>query len=225
MTWLRNAWLTLVRTVESLHTPRPTPTDEIDPISEWGPAPDPSAPPKIPSTSAETVVGHVFTDEPTPVDKPAHQTPPAITQTLSQRERQRLAQLLPRVRAHVEELIARLNAEGHRVVVVSTLRTPAEQATKLKQGRSATARSWHLCARAVDLACTDEKGIDWDCRRLREGYEAMHRIARSMGFELFGFRTLRSKRGPFTDPFHLQWTDGLTWEKAMAEYKAGRGVG
>jgi D-alanyl-D-alanine carboxypeptidase len=85
-----------------------------------------------------------------------------------------LDHLAPEFKPLAMELIARCIAERIQVVVINTLRTPAEQAAELASGNSWTSNSKHLpqppsgLSQAIDLAplgMYQERGpdkIDWD---------------------------------------------------------------
>src|SRR3990167_7467249 len=63
-----------------------------------------------------------------------------------------LNDLSPRFRPLAVELLARLTESGIMVLVVDTLRTPAEHAANLANGVSWTKHSKHLDGEAIDLA-------------------------------------------------------------------------
>lgn len=62
-----------------------------------------------------------------------------------------LDDLDPRFRPWAVELLARLTEAGIPVLIVDTLRTPAEHAANLQNGTSWTARSRHLDGLAIDI--------------------------------------------------------------------------
>lgn len=79
----------------------------------------------------------------------------------------RLDDLDPRFRPLVFELLARLTEQQIFVVIVDTLRTPAEHAENLRRGVSWTTRSKHLDGLAIDLCpiatyATHRSKLDWD---------------------------------------------------------------
>lgn len=67
----------------------------------------------------------------------------------------RLDDLSPRFRPLAVEFLARIVEAGIAVIIVNTLRTPAEQADNLARGVSWTTNSKHLTGDAIDLAPFD----------------------------------------------------------------------
>lgn len=63
-----------------------------------------------------------------------------------------LNDLSPACRARVVEFLARLTEAGIVVLIVDTLRTPAEQAENIRRGVSWTQNSRHLTGDAIDVA-------------------------------------------------------------------------
>lgn len=63
-----------------------------------------------------------------------------------------LNDLSPRFRPLAVELLARLTEAGIPVLIIDTLRTPAEQAENIRRGVSWTVHSKHLTGDAIDLA-------------------------------------------------------------------------
>jgi peptidoglycan L-alanyl-D-glutamate endopeptidase CwlK len=63
-----------------------------------------------------------------------------------------LDDLSPRMRPLAIELLARCIEAGIMVMIVDTLRTPAEQAENLRKGVSWTLKSRHLTGNAIDIA-------------------------------------------------------------------------
>lgn len=63
----------------------------------------------------------------------------------------RLDDLDPRFRPLAMELLARCVEQGIAVMVIDTLRTPAEHAENLRKGVSWTTRSKHLDGLAIDI--------------------------------------------------------------------------
>lgn len=63
----------------------------------------------------------------------------------------KLDDLSPRFRPLAVELLARLTEAGIAVMVIDTLRTPAEHAANLASGVSWTKRSKHLDGDAIDI--------------------------------------------------------------------------
>lgn len=64
----------------------------------------------------------------------------------------RLDDLSPRFRPLAVELLARCVEAGIAVMIVDTLRTPAEQAENIAKGVSWTTNSRHLTGNAIDIA-------------------------------------------------------------------------
>lgn len=79
-----------------------------------------------------------------------------------------LNDLDPRFKPLAIELLARLTEAGIPVMIIDTLRTPAEHAENLRRGVSWTTRSKHLDGLAIDIcpyAVFDANGPDklnWD---------------------------------------------------------------
>lgn len=79
-----------------------------------------------------------------------------------------LNDLAPAFRPLAVELLARCVEAGYPVIIVDTLRTPAEQADCLARGVSWTTHSKHLDGKAIDIAPYEhyvlhgENKIDWD---------------------------------------------------------------
>ena len=64
----------------------------------------------------------------------------------------KLNDLSPRMRPLAVELLARLTEAGIMVMIVDTLRTPAEQQANVAKGVSWTLNSKHLTGEAIDVA-------------------------------------------------------------------------
>lgn len=122
-----------------------------------------------------------------------------------------LDDLDPRLRPLAIELVARCVEAGVAVMIVDTLRTPAEHAVNLAKGTSAATRSKHLDGLAIDL-CPYETyqfaGPDklrWDAgsgpKDVKEPWATMGRIGESLGLRWGG----RWKK-PF-DPGHFEYVD------------------
>lgn len=146
------------------------------------------------------------------------------TQTFSAGERQRLAELVPSARYAVEDLIGRCNAVGLHLRVGETYRPREEQAARVAKGQSATSRSWHSVRRAVHLyPLYGEGNRIADVSGKRKDLAAiLHEEARAVGFKAAGgttdwWRVLKGKNGTFTDPFHFEWREGLTFAQALAK--------
>lgn len=79
-----------------------------------------------------------------------------------------LDDLSPTFRPRALELIARCAEAGIAVLIVDTLRTPAEQAENLRRGVSWTTHSRHLTGDAIDLCPYDtfqlhgSRKLQWD---------------------------------------------------------------
>jgi len=80
----------------------------------------------------------------------------------------RLDDLAPVFRPKAIELLARCVEAGIMVMVIDTLRTPAEHAENLRTGVSWTTRSRHLDGLAIDICPYDQyalhgaKKLQWD---------------------------------------------------------------
>lgn len=135
---------------------------------------------------------------------------------MTERDRTKLALLLPHVREQVEALIRQCEAQGVSLAVGNTLRTAAKQAQNVAAGRAMTSRSWHLLGRAADLYVRLPGG-KLDVRATnRAAYELMHQEAKKLGFRVLGFKPFRNGT---VDPYHVEWRDGMTWDQAA---KAGQ---
>lgn len=135
--------------------------------------------------------------------------------SLTSTDQGRLAQLGPDTQAAARELIAALAAEGMRVKVGQTLRTPAQEKAVIDAGRSAIDpddHSWHEIGRAVDLypfgpdGAPDLDGIYVD------NFRRMHEIAAALGWRGIAFNADGSKRfitnrngKKIWDGGHLEW--------------------
>lgn len=97
----------------------------------------------------------------------------------------RLDDLDVEFRLIVFELLARLCEAGIPVMIISTRRTPEEQAAALAAGRSWTTRSRHLVGMAIDVcpyAIFQLHGSDklaWDASD--PAWQTMGKIAKQMG--------------------------------------------
>lgn len=134
--------------------------------------------------------------------------------------------LAPSVRAHARRWLDRARAEGLPVVVTNTIRTPEEQAEKLQQGRSATgAPGWHAFGRALDFAVVSPRTgaveFDVDQPEVHAIYARAGQIAEQVGFRWLGFKVLKIGDGrTFTDPYHIEWRDGMTVAEARRRWEA-----
>lgn len=142
------------------------------------------------------------------------------------RTSRKLTDLLPHVRAKVETLIRRMaDIHGVRIIVGTTYRSPTDQAAQVVAGRSAASRSWHQLRRAVDLYVVDPSTGKADVKaRCRALYETMGTEAAALGFRWLGFKVRKTAAGKtFSDPYHVEMRDGMTYAQASADLKR-RGV-
>ena len=141
---------------------------------------------------------------------------------LTDGELRRLNQLQPQVRDKIVTLRAALNARGLDFFLGSTMRSPSEQAEKLKQGRSALKTPWwHGSGRASDLYMFGPDGtLDMKARN-KDTYRAMHAEAEALGFRVLGFKELKSGSKTFSDPYHVELREGLAKEVAYERYRTG----
>src|SRR5262245_2418151 len=126
----------------------------------------------------------------------------------------RLSQLQPDAQAAARELLAQLAAQGMRVKVGQTLRTPAQEKAAIDAGRSAVkTHSWHELGRAMDLYPynPDTGSPDLDGVRI-DLFRQMHDAAAAIGFRGIAFNADGSKRlitnsqgKKIWDGGHLEW--------------------
>lgn len=149
----------------------------------------------------------------------------AVKKARSRREETNLAGLQPSARRALEQLIARLEARGVKVLVGSTLRDADEQAAILARGSSATSQSWHLLGRAVDLYPIGPDGVADLAGKHVELFRTMHAEAAALGWRGIAFNPDGSKRfittnkGKVWDGGHLELRDGMTWAAAFDALK------
>ncbi len=136
----------------------------------------------------------------------------------------RLDLLVPEVRDKMKKLIQVLNAKGIYVTVGTTYRSPAEQQKVYAEGKSGTSdRSWHKVRRAIDIYLRDPKSGRWitsteDVKANKPLYETMGHEAEKLGFKWLGFEERKTSAGrSFTDPYHIQYSGGLTYAQADAQ--------
>lgn len=145
----------------------------------------------------------------------------AVKVATTQTEAQKLAALLPQVRAAFERLRSRLAAQGIRLLVGQTRRTADQQAAIYAAGNSGTTKSWHLLGRAVDVYVYGPDGKpDMDGRHV-ELYRKLHTEAAREGFRGLAFNADGSKRyitnaqgKPVWDAGHIEFPEGMTWAAA-----------
>lgn len=137
---------------------------------------------------------------------------------LTPEEGQRVAQLVPSVQAALAKLVASLASAGVQVYVGQTYASAAAQDNAYRTGRSATTKGWHVTGRAVDLEVIDPRtgARDLDVKR-PDLYSVMGTIARSQGWRWLGLGEIKNPTtgATFTDPYHLEFREGLTWEQAV----------
>ena len=128
--------------------------------------------------------------------------------SLTLREEQLLALLLPDVRAAYMRLRATMRTEGIETRVTETYRPISAQAAHVKAGRSANPVSWHQLRRALhELVYVDGKA-DLAVKH-RDVWLRRARLAEAHGFRQIGFKPDGSnmyigKRKTW-DPYHLEY--------------------
>ena len=113
-----------------------------------------------------------------------------------------------------------LAGRGIQTYIGQTLQSAETAAEMFASGRSATRRSWHRIGRAVDLYIRDPRTGRIDTSAVRQDlYATMGAVARATGWRWLGLGTLTNTEtgATFTDPQHLEWRDGLTWDQAARE--------
>jgi len=116
----------------------------------------------------------------------------------------RLDDLSPRFRPLAVEFLGRLTEAGIAVLIVDTLRTPAEHAENLAKGVSWTKRSKHLDGDAIDICPFKEWALhgpdklQWDTSD--PVWQKIGAIGESVGLTWGG----RWKQTP--DYGHFEWT-------------------
>ena len=134
---------------------------------------------------------------------------------LTPAEARRLAQLVPSAQAALHRLRAALARRGIQTFVGQTAQSFEDAAKMYATGRSATKKSWHRVNRAVDLYVVVGGVPDLRAQH-NDLYERMGAVARASGWRWLGTRLLKNATtgATFTDPQHLEWREGLTWEQA-----------
>lgn len=133
---------------------------------------------------------------------------------LTTTDESRLSSMQPDAQAAARQLIAALAADGIRVKVGQTFRTPAQEKAVIDAGRSAVkTHSWHELGRAMDLYPfnPDTGKPDLDGERV-DVFARMHQIAGEMGWRGIAFNSDGSKRlitnakgQKIWDGGHLEW--------------------
>jgi hypothetical protein len=136
-------------------------------------------------------------------------------------EQARLEQLIPAAQAALRSLIAALEGEGIDLYVGSTRRNPAQQASIVAKGNSATQHSWHLLGRGVDVYPRVDGQPDLAGKNL-DLFRRIHAVAPRFGWRGLAFNPDGSKRyitgtkGKIWDGGHLEFPEGMTWAQAAA---------
>lgn len=144
--------------------------------------------------------------------------------TFQKGELDRMSKLVPSVRKRLLAGLSELYADGLDFVVRKCLETPEENQAEVAAGRSATTKSWHQVGRAVDLYYRKPGGgVDVGATNTA-AYERMHVVMLKHGGHNLGMKPIKGRKGSFTDPYHIQWTDGLKWSQAFKAYW-GKGSG
>jgi len=156
---------------------------------------------------------------------------------LGESEETRRQALQPKVRAAFDGLRAELSAvHGIELVLVSTRRTPEQQAAKVAAGVSATSNSWHLLGRAFDVQTARKNAAgkivaDPDGKDVAS-YQKLHELAKKYGlrgvpngqpFDAKGAKAyITTSSGKVWDVGHLEFAEGMTFAAAKAaDEKAG----
>jgi len=147
--------------------------------------------------------------------------------TVSNSAQARIAKLLPQVQEALYATIDGLQSQGIDVHVGETLRTESQQQSIVQGGASATNRSWHRLGRAIDVYPINPDTGEPDLAGKRTDlFIALHKEAMSHGFTNISFnadwtkRFITTNKGKIWDGGHIQYTEGLTWDQAYAQYNA-----
>jgi hypothetical protein len=131
-------------------------------------------------------------------------------------ESDRFDELLPSVQNALQILRERLSLLGVETFIGQTHQSAADNAANLAGGKSGTGKSWHRARRAVDLYVVVDGKIDLDGKHT-DRYQVLGREAVALGFRWLGTKPIKGPKGSFTDPQHLEYREGLSWEDAMAQ--------
>lgn len=134
-------------------------------------------------------------------------------QLLTTSDTTRIAEMTPDSQDALNQLISDLNDAGITVKVGQTLRTTAQEAAVIQQGKSSIkTHSWHEAGRAVDLYPLLPNGQpDLDGTQI-DVFQQMHAIAQSEGWTSLAFNNDGSKH-LLTNAYGKQYWDGghLEW--------------
>jgi type II secretory pathway pseudopilin PulG len=159
----------------------------------------------------------------------AFAAPKVIEVVRSKTEANRLAGLLPNVRAALERTRRDLDAQGIKTLVGETLRDAAMQADRVAGGKSATVNSWHLLGRAIDLYPYGPDGKADLAGKYIDRFRVMHQIATRHGFRGLAFnadgtqRYITTSAGKIWDGGHIEFPEGMTFAQA-ANQQANKAV-
>lgn len=130
--------------------------------------------------------------------------------------------LVPEMAERIRTLVAEMEAVGHPIVVVETLRSYARQDALYAQGRTVSGQkvtnarggqSWHNFGRAVDLAFKDgPKGVTW-----MGPWDLLGRHGELLGLQ---WGVVSSKTGKRSDLGHFEFRGGLTLRQARQAWEA-----
>lgn len=115
----------------------------------------------------------------------------------------KLDDLTPEMRTKAFELIARCAEQGIPLLIIDTLRTPAEQEANIKKGVSWTKNSKHLTGRAIDVCpysifqLDGPDKLNWDSDS--PVWEQIGRIGEGLGLR-WGGRWTKRDMGHFELP-------------------------
>jgi hypothetical protein len=132
-----------------------------------------------------------------------------------------IARLHPDTRAAYNRYRGSLASLGIEEIAYSTVRTAAQQAEKLKAGKSANKRSWHEIGRGVDRFLRRLGQIEWNKGSDTALYREANMLAEREGWRQISFKPDGSKMliGPkkIFDCGHIEWRRPYaTLEEALA---------
>lgn len=146
---------------------------------------------------------------------------------LTETEEKRINGMNARAGEALRKLIATLQAEGIRTFVGNTVRTKEDSDRFVAEGKASAGlkHDWHTIGRAVDLYIYDPttKKVDFTGQMLDQ-IRRMHVVAKQQGWGSIAFNPdgtkhyLKGAKGPVWDAGHLQWTDGMTFDKAVEQF-------
>jgi len=149
-----------------------------------------------------------------------------LVQYLTETEEKRINAMNARAGEALRKLISTLQAEGIRTFVGNTVRTKEDSDRFVAEGKASAnlKHDWHTIGRAVDLYIFDPvaKKVDFTGQMIDQ-IRRMHVVAKQQGWTSIAFNPdgtkhyLKGAKGPVWDAGHLQWTDGMTFDAAVAQ--------